>query len=199
MQRPSPTTSRQKRKIPYPFEECDVETVVVEEEEEEGGGKVVNMNTKVACPLFKIPHNRCAWVGRLGNVKTHMILQHNNLLWYGSTFKCTSLHTIASAIIFNSELFLYYKFITEYGHWYTVVQQVGTTNRKYRYKIKLCSEDETVPDRIYIFRVTKITLGFEVLFDARRCFTSIDDYLEPFVTENGIDMTVEITENRSRK
>jgi hypothetical protein len=189
-ERLSATASRREQETPSPFEECDVEMVVVKEEEEEGEGEEVKMNIYVTCPLLKIPQKTCPWIGSLRQLKEHVVWTHSGILKTVSTFQCTSLHTTALLILFNEELFLYYKFISDYGHWYAVVQQVGTTNKKYMYKIKLHSEDETVPDRVYIFRVTSIREDFEVLFDAPRCFASTDQNMEPFITEHGVDMRV---------
>ncbi|KDR11334.1 uncharacterized protein LOC110837184 isoform X2 [Zootermopsis nevadensis] len=185
------------RRNPYPFEECEEETIVAEEEEEEGEWEEVDLFSEIACPFLKIEHDRCFWGGRILRLKNHMVLTHFNVLRLYSTFTCAATDTTASLLVVDSEVFLYYKFITEYGHWYVVVQQVGTTNKKFRYRIKLHSEDETIPDRIYIFRVTRITVDFEVLFDAEKCFVSSDAEMEPFVTDLGADMRVTIKRNRS--
>jgi hypothetical protein len=173
--------------------------MVEEEEEEEGGiqGREVDVDGAYVCPLTKIGKHMCLFSGNILELSRHVRNAHNDILLTGCTFQCTSVITTVFLILFDSELFLYYKQIND-GNWHVILQQVGLTNKKYRYKIRLHSEDETVPDHLYTYRMTNVEEEFSTIFDARRCLVSTDDRLEPFITNDRIDMTITITESQHR-
>jgi hypothetical protein len=190
----SPSTSDRKRKGTSPYIECEAEVIVVQEEEEgeENGGEEMNLYSMRTCPLFRIEAQDCAWSGPAKHMETHLIETHTHLIRSGPTFECQSLKTTVLIILFDSEIFLYYKRVSKDGHCLAFVQQFGATNNRYMYEIRVHTEDETVPDLRYIFRMTSVGFDIEELYIAERCLIASETQLAPFITESGIDMTVTI-------
>jgi hypothetical protein len=155
-------------------------------------GQEGNMDSMVTCPLFKIPNTTCIWTGTLGNLEKHVMYTHASIIRRSCIFYCRSFKNTALLIFFNSEMFLYYKHISYTGIMYAVVQQVGFTNKNYRYSIKLLAGDEE--DIIFNFGMHKISEALEVVLDARNCFALTGDRLEPFIRNYEINMVVSIYE-----
>jgi hypothetical protein len=148
----------------------------------------------VICPLSKIPGRRCKWVGTLSRIGSHVTTAHAGIVRRCSVFSCGSFRNTVLLILFDQEIFLYYKHVSYTGIMYAVVQQVGVTNRGYRYTIELRAQDETVETVIFSFKTDKTTHPFEVVFDARTCMAMTDVSLEPFVVNEELNMKVKINE-----
>jgi hypothetical protein len=145
----------------------------------------------VNCPLFKIPDIKCSWSGVPHILVKHLEAEHGNIVIRGPDFDCRHVENNAFIIFFNGEMFLYYKYIS-YTSLYAVVQQVGTNNQKYTYRIELTSTDEEVDDITFHLQVNTISIPFEAVFDARECMALTIDSLEPFVVNRKLNMKVKI-------
>jgi hypothetical protein len=145
----------------------------------------------VKCPLFKIPQITCYWSGVPNILVMHLEAEHRYILIRGPDFDCRFVVNNALLIMFNNEIFLYYKYVS-YTIMYAVIQQVGMTNEKYEYIIELHAQDETVEDITFKLNVNPISEPFEGLFDARECMAVTIECLEPFMVKNELNMKVKI-------
>jgi hypothetical protein len=152
------------------------------------------MNFRVRCPLFKVSPKWCAWVGTVGNLENHVTDSHADILKRGSNFDCQSVTNNALLILYNSEVFLYYKCIKDDGMWYALVQHIGITNKKYKYTIKILSVDNIINCIMFRFRTSKISETFKRIFVAGRCMAIEQTVLKPFIRNDRIRMTVTIEE-----
>jgi hypothetical protein len=152
-----------------------------------------NVNSEVKCPLFKIPYISCGWIGKPGNLEKHLTQAHSSIVKRSPTFTCSSLSNNVLVILSNNEIFLYYKYISYTDIWYAVVQKVGITNKKFRYKIDFLSENFN-DNLTFRHEVSKTTEPFEIIFDARNCMAIRRYHLEPFIRNGEICMIVAITE-----
>ncbi|PNF18194.1 hypothetical protein B7P43_G18103 [Cryptotermes secundus] len=151
-------------------------------------------DSTIICPVSKIPERRCNWVGTLDSLRLHFTCEHWGIYRSGPIFRCGSFQNKVLLILFNQEVFLYYKHVTHTGIVYAVVQQVGVTNKEFKYTIKLRAEDETVENITFSFKTEKTSEPLEIIFDARRCMAMTDESLIPFVVKHELNMTVKISE-----
>ncbi|XP_023709599.1 uncharacterized protein LOC111865644 [Cryptotermes secundus] len=151
-------------------------------------------DSTITCPVSKIPERRCNWVGTLDSLHRHVTCDHWGIYRSGPIFRCGSFQNKVLLILFNQEIFLYYKHVTYTGIVYAVVQQVGVTNKEFKYTIKLRAEDETVENITFSFKTEKTSEPLEIIFDARRCMAMTDESLIPFVAKHELNMTVKISE-----
>jgi hypothetical protein len=159
----------------------------------------MNLDFRVRCPLYKIPQLNCPWIGTPGNLQNHVTHEHTDILQTGPRFKCKSLTDNGLLILYNSEIFLYYKRIEDDGTWHALVQQLGTTDKKYRYKIQLTSGDPAVENINLTFRVKNISESFERIFDSGRCMAMQQNVMKRFVRNGEINMTITMNEISSRR
>jgi hypothetical protein len=78
------------------------------------------------------------------------------------------------------------------------VQQVGVTNKKFKYSITLSAYD-SVDNISFSFPVTDVSVPYEIIFDAGRCMAITEDRLEPFVRNRQLEMVVRLREVRARR
>lgn len=146
-------------------EDCD-DLFDNEEETEEEEEEAVDFDLRVRCPLFKI----CAWFGALGTLERHVRETHDDITKKSANFVCKSLKDNVLIILYVEEVFLYYKCIKENGMWCTVVQQLGTINKRYKYTNKLLSVENIIGPITFRFRVGKIEEETsESVFSSSRC------------------------------
>jgi hypothetical protein len=182
-------------------EELSYSTVDDDEFETERGERrraAVNMNSVILCPTHKLSDAPCVWYGALRNLKNHVISNHANILRKGNGFNCNALENTVRLIFFRKEIFLYYKYVSRTGIVYAVVQQVGVTNKKFKYTITL-SADDSVDTIRFSFAVTDVSVPYEIIFDAGRCMAMTEDLLEPFVINRQLEMVVRLKEVRARR
>ena len=168
-----------------------------ERERGERRGSAVNMNSVILCPTHKLSDAPCVWYGALRNLKNHVTNNHTNVLRRGNVFDCNSLDNTVRLILYRREIFLYYKYVSRTGIVYAVVQQVGLTNKKFKYSISL-SADDSVDTISFSFAVTDVSVPYEIIFDAGRCMAMTEDRLEPFVRNRQLEMVVRLKEVRAR-
>jgi hypothetical protein len=157
----------------------------------------VNMNSLILCPTHKLSDAPCVWYGALRNLKNHVTSSHTNILRRGNIFYCNTLDTTVRLILYRREIFLYYKYVSHTGIVYAVVQQVGVTNKKFKYSISLSAYD-SVDSISFSFAVTDVSVPYEIIFDAGRCMAMTEDRLEPFVRNRQLEMVVRLREVRAR-
>jgi hypothetical protein len=177
-------------------EDDDIMEVVGETEEEDE--ERLDPEIHIICPLFKITR-MCDWFGRLKHLVTHVRESHRDIFRRGSNFEFESADQKVLLILFNGEIFLYYQVFSEGGHLYAAVQQVGTTDRKYNYKIRVLSYEEGTDDIKQIFRTKSTGVSFRVIFDAAICLAIGKDRLDPYMKNNSINIRVRIIEAPARK
>lgn len=158
----------------------------------------VNMNSVILCPTHKLSDAPCVWYGALRNLKNHVTSSHTNILRRGNVFDCNTLDNTVRLILYRREIFLYYKYISYTGIVYAVVQQVGVTNKKFKYSISL-SADDSVDSISFSFAVTDVSVPYEIIFDAGRCMAMTEDRLEPFVRNRQLEMVVRLREVHARR
>jgi hypothetical protein len=168
----------------------DIEVKAEEGDKEEE----VNLNIRVTCPLFKISPTTCPWSGTLGNLETHVRDSHKDMVTKGPNFVCKSVKDKVLLVLFNAEIFLYYKCFTENGMCYAAVQQVGTTNKKYKYTVKLLSVENTIGRIVIRFLMDSIGTKFKRVFEAGRCMAIEHSVLKPFIKNDQMSMIVTIEE-----
>jgi hypothetical protein len=153
----------------------------------------IDMNSTVTCPLAKVSDDICAWVGTLGTLEEHVEEEHADVLSRGCVFGCDSLTNNVLLLLDNNEIFLYYKYISQSGVMFVIVQQVGVTNRKYGYIVELVAINDE-DDILETFTAYKITEPFEPIFDNRRCMVIRIDSLGPYIEDGDLAMSVGIHE-----
>jgi len=158
----------------------------------------VNMNSLILCPTHKLSDAPCVWYGALRNLKNHVTSNHANILRRSNVFNCNTLDNTVRLILYRKEIFLYYKYVSRTGIVYAVVQQVGVTNKKFKYTISL-SADDSVDTIRFSFAVTDVSVPYEIIFDAGRCMAMTEDLLEPFIRNRQIEMLVRLREVRARR
>ena len=158
----------------------------------------VNMNSVLLCPTHKLSDAPCVWYGALRNLKNHVNSSHTNILRRSNVFDCNSLDNTVRLILYRREIFLYYKYVSHTGIIYAVVQQVGVTNKKFKYSISLSAYDY-VDNISFSFPVTDVSVPYEIIFDAGRCMAMTEDRLEPFVRNRQLEMVVRLREVRARR
>jgi hypothetical protein len=160
--------------------------------------EAVNMYSVILCPTHKLSDAPCVWYGALRNLKNHVTSSHTNILRRGNVFNCNNLDNTVRLILYRREIFLYYKYVSHTGIVYAVVQQVGLTNKTFKYKISL-SADDPVDSISFSFAVTDVSVPYEIIFDACRCMAMTEDCLEPFVKNRQLEMVVKLREVRARR
>jgi hypothetical protein len=168
-----------------------------EKETGERQREAVNLHSEILCPMYKISDAECDWYGTLGDLKKHVTGSHTNILLQGNVFDCRTLDSTVFIILYRGEIFLYYKYVSDTGIVYAVVQQVGVTNKKFKYSISL-SADDSADSICFSFAVTDVNVPYEIIFDAGRCMAMTEDRLEPFVRNLELDMVVRLREVRTR-
>jgi hypothetical protein len=158
----------------------------------------VNMNSVILCPTHKLSDAPCVWYGALRNLKNHVTSSHTNILRRGNVFDCNALDSTVRLILYRREIFLYYKYVSHTGIVYAVVQQVGVTDKKFKYSISLFADD-SVDSISFSFAVTDVSVPYEIIFDAGRCMAMTEDSLEPFVRNRQLEMVVRLREVRARR
>jgi hypothetical protein len=181
-------------------DELSYSSVDEDEFEMDAGGQTEmgNMNSALPCPTFKFSGTLCDWYGTLRNLKNHVICSHKGILRRDNVFHCRTLQKAMAVILYHGEIFLYYKHVSYTGIIYAVVQQVGTTNKKFKYTIVLSAED-SVDNMNLSFAVTNIVVPLEIIFDAGTCMAMTEDRLEPFVKHRQLEMVVRLKEVRTRR
>jgi hypothetical protein len=159
--------------------------------------EAVNLNSVILCPTLKLSEAPCDWYGALRNLKNHVLSSHTNILRRGNVFDCNTLENAVCLILYRGEIFLYYKYVSHTGIMYAVVQQVGVTNKKFKYSISLYGDD-SVDNISFSFAVTDVSVPYEIIFDAGRCMAMTEDRLEPFVKNRQLEMVVRVREVRAR-
>jgi hypothetical protein len=148
---------------------------------------------KTRCPLFQIEKIECPWLGNLETLEQHLVNTHKDVMSHPS-FICTSLTNTQFIILFNSEIFLYRKYVSDTGIMYAVVQQVGITDRIYQYTVDFEVPGQTTNNITLNFYTIKLTESFEEILKTCRCMAIHIDRLIPFTIFNTLFMKVEITE-----
>ncbi|PNF16921.1 hypothetical protein B7P43_G04203, partial [Cryptotermes secundus] len=151
-------------------------------------------DSTIICPVSKIPEKRCNWVGTQDSLERHVTRAHFGILRRCPIFRCGSFQNNVLLILFKQEIFLYYKHVSITGRVYAVVQQVGVTNKEFKYTIELRAEYETVVNITFSFKTEKTSEPLETIFDARRCMDMNKETLIPFVVKDELNMTVKISE-----
>ncbi|XP_023709600.1 uncharacterized protein LOC111865645 [Cryptotermes secundus] len=151
----------------------------------------VQMDGTVTCPLLKISDHFCSSVARIGNLEKHVEEEHGDLLRRSCDFECASLTNKALLVLDYNEMFLYYKHISQSGVMFIIVQQVGLTNGKYGYTVKLNARNEEDDIRRQ-FNAYKITEPFGPIFDNRRCMVIPIDNLGPYIESGYLALSVVI-------
>jgi hypothetical protein len=169
-----------------------------ERERGEEGKEAANPNFEIPCPTAKIPEAPCYWYGTPRNLKNHVLSSHTNILYRGNVFNCNTLDNAVYLMLYRGEVFLYYKYVTDNGNMYAVVQQAGVTNKKFKYSITLYGDDSE-DDISFSFAVTDVSVPYEMIFDACRCMAMSEDLWEPFVRNRHIKMVVRLREVRTRR
>ena len=180
------------------YSSADEDEFQAERGEEEDEDEDVDMNSLIPCPVLKVTTATCDWHGTLRNLQRHLNNRHNALLRSGNIIYCKIFQKAMSIIQYHGELFLYYKHISYTGIMYAVVQQVGLTNKKFKYTISLIADDPQ-ENITFTFAVTHISVPFEILFDAFRCAAITEDHLDPFVKNDQVEMAVHLREVILRK
>jgi hypothetical protein len=170
-----------------------------EESDSDAEEKELEMSSAVTCPMSKIPQQMCFWTGTLAKLEEHVIKTHADIWWRGPVVGYRSLNTDALLILFDEEIFLYHRYISKSGMLYVTVQQVGMTNRKYRYTMKATSTDKAMDNITFNFRIYRISKPFKEIFDARKCVVISADKLDFFMENDELNMLLQITEVRKRR
>jgi hypothetical protein len=145
----------------------------------------------VKCPLLKIPDFTCSWSGKTTLVKLHLLTEHRNIHTAFTEFKCQGLHTRVLLILFNGEIFLYYKHIS-YDSMYVTVQQLDFTNEKYAFRIELLAKN--VQNNIsFTSDVKSYKVPFLAVFNTPNCLSKALDGLKPFKRKSKLNMKVRLT------
>jgi hypothetical protein len=171
-------------------------TALQEHDQEQAGP-----DGKTRCPLFKIEQIKCLWLGSLESLQEHLENMHEHFIKRGPTLFCTSLTDTQFIILFNGEIFLYYKHVSDTGIMYVVVQQVGITDTRYQYKVEFNMPSVIGSKISHIIHtdMSNISESFEDIFKTRMCMSIQKARLAPFIKFNILFMKVTITEFRPRK
>jgi hypothetical protein len=146
---------------------------------------------KIKCPLFKVAPFHCPVSEPATSLVEHLLSKHRYILIQEPEFDCEHVAIRVLLILFDNEVFLYYKHISQTSM-HVLVQQVGLTNEKYKFRIELSAWD--AEDNInFTGNATSIDEDFETVFNTYDCLTINLDNLDKFATNSDIDMKVKIT------
>jgi hypothetical protein len=155
--------------------------------------RVPNLDINTMCPLKKIPEKSCPWIGPFGCLEKHVNNTHWDDLRTCFAFFCNSLENKAFLISLQKEIFLYYKYYSDTGNMYAVVQQVGLTNKKFKFTIQIVSFEKGAGTIEFTSAVGSISEPFQTVFNAKRCLVVSIEKLEPYILADGLNMFVAIT------
>jgi hypothetical protein len=175
----------------YDDDDCGDIEMTADEENEEGK---LHSCVLVRCPLFKSFPAKCVWFDSLGKLENHVRDSHADILTNGPNFVCKSLKDNVLLILFDAEIFLYHKYFNRNGMCYAAVQQVGITNKKYKYTIKLLSVENTMGRIVISFLMDNVSTRFRRIFEDGRCMALEKNVLKPFIKNDKINMIVNIKE-----
>jgi hypothetical protein len=164
-----------------------VERVEEEQEKKEDRG-----GESVTCPLSKVHFKHCDWRGPPRTLKHHVLERHTDVSKRVNSFECRGVANRVLLIFYQADMFLYFKYITNTGHMYIFVQQVGLTHGWYICKVRIASQDKSTEDIDTRFRVNSITETFEKSAETGKCVEIDVRQMKYFVRHHKIDMVVTI-------
>jgi hypothetical protein len=143
----------------------------------------------IKCPMLRIPFHKCRWSGKATILVQHLLAEHSRFLIRAPEFHCRHIMNRELLIVFNDEVFLYYKFVS-HAYVYAVVQQVGLTGEKYEYTVEFRAEEDKDDNIIFTLNPHSIDLPLETIFDDFDCMAIDFDRLLPFKTNMEVDMAM---------
>ncbi|KAJ9590526.1 hypothetical protein L9F63_016428 [Diploptera punctata] len=149
-----------------------------------------------ACPLHYISHVKCPWMGCLSKVIKHLKAFHNEHVEYVSIFLCKSMMNTYKLVIFNGEVFLYYKMV-KYGVLYALVRRIGLTSQTYRCVFSLKHHDRCKRESITISTpVLVLDKQLDEIFDSGTCLIIEKQVLHYYMELSEINFwtTIEVHE-----
>ncbi|XP_069680150.1 neurofilament medium polypeptide-like [Periplaneta americana] len=151
-------------------------------------------NGRVRCPLYHLSTYFCYWYKEAELLESHVRADHSEMVREGPDFHCLCIKENALIIIFNGEIFLYYKCFRG-TMCYVSIKQIFSSDKLYKYTVTISNPVNNIPYIPVTFNVLKRNEILAQVFRQGRCLALDSTFIESCRTIYGtINMSISISE-----